>query len=97
MIDSDTCTVCGACPLSQIGRREIRVVQPPMDIQQGGANAILQHVVGRDSVFTATLLCKSCRHIFLTPKFDEAELELRVGDNNAALLAVGAGLAVDPE
>ena len=69
------CPVCGSAALRRIGERTETVVDPPPNIQQGGANAILRQVLDCLSLKTETLLCAQCRHLFLSPAFEEAELD----------------------
>lgn len=68
------CPVCSGKKITAIGTYSCSVLNPPPNIQQGGLNVLLKHVVFLDSCVIKTLLCHTCRHIFLSPTFEEDEL-----------------------
>lgn len=69
------CPVCSCTVLRRIGAWTAEIVEPPRSIQQGGTNAILKHVLAGHALTTETMLCGQCRHLFLSPTFDDAELD----------------------
>ena len=75
MQELHACPVCGAVELIRIGTVNSEWMEMPQTVQQGGINAILKHVVGAPAWSTWTLLCRQCRHLFLSPVFEEAELD----------------------
>lgn len=68
------CPVCGNSKLRQIGARTAEFAEPPSTVQQSGINAILKHVLSVRFLVTESLLCGKCRHLFLSPAFEEEEL-----------------------
>jgi hypothetical protein len=71
----EACPVCGESTVSTIGERTVKVIEPPSSIQQAGTNVVLKYVLACDSVTTETKLCLACRHIYLSPTFEEGELD----------------------
>jgi SAM-dependent methyltransferase len=75
MFELKNCPICQASTrLVRIGVSDNVIKEPPQNILQAGVNAVLIHVVQRDSLRLTTLMCARCNHFFATPTFDADEI-----------------------
>ena len=68
------CPVCSGNKNTTIGINHNRLKEPPQDIRQAEINAILGYVIYQDTLITKTIFCRTCRHLFMSPTFEEEEL-----------------------
>ena len=69
------CPVCKSSDLASIGSRALATVHPPSSCFDAGNNVLLEFVLQKKDASTGTLQCRECSHIFLSPTFDEEELD----------------------
>ena len=82
------CPVCGNENTRVIGSKTSRRIRNPTDLRDGGANTILEVVLGVDEVRQETKWCDCCSHMFVDPTFDEAELRrMYSGETRTAMKA----------
>lgn len=80
-----TCPVCNSNFLKVIGISEIYPQYPPSSCQVAGQNVLIEFVLKSSSANTSTLQCRECSHVFLSPTFDEEELDRFYSDETCRL------------
>ncbi len=69
------CPICKSLQQIQIAQFYSQIIAPAPTMQQAGINAILSYVLHLDCVHTDTKMCRKCKHIYLSPTFDDGEID----------------------
>jgi hypothetical protein len=82
------CPVCKSTDLASIGSRALATAYPPSSCFDAGNNVLLEFVLQKKDAATQTLRCRECSHIFLSPTFDQAELDRFYSDEARRLTSL---------
>ena len=75
MFEHTSCPVCNGESFKKIGQTATVINSPPQSLPQAGGNVILRYVLGLDTIHVHTLRCRRCDHLFLSPSFEDDELD----------------------